>query len=471
LAREPQALERDRAGLIARALRERIARLAPGTRLPSVRELTERHTASPVTVQRALAQLVREGRVVTRPGDGSFVAQPPRADALTDVSWQSLALGASGPMLDIAATPFASARSNLIPLGTGYMDLATQPLALLRAAAQRVVRRDHIWSRGPAEGIEGLRAWFARDLGGDITPRQVLIVPGGQAGLSAVFRALLPAGAPLLFESPSYFGAILIARAAGIRPVPVPVDHEGMRPDQLDEALARSGARVVYLQPSYANPTGSLMSLSRRRELLEVVKRRGVFVVEDDYARDLCIDGSLPPPLVRELPSHVVYIRSLTKSAAPGLKIAAVCAMGPAFERLRIARSIDDWFVSGMLQETALELVTAAGWPRHLRALRSKLRARRDAALEALSEFLPGPSTLRAPGGGFNLWLPLPAHVDDVALAQAAERAGVHVNPGRACFPAEPVGPFLRLSYAAAEPAELREGVKILAGLLREQGG
>lgn len=470
MPRAAQALDRDRAAHIARALRERIAKLAPGTRLPSVRELTERHTASPVTVQRALTQLVREGRVVTRPGDGSFVAQAARPDVPVDVSWQTLALGASGPVLDIATTPFAAARSNLIPLGTGYMDLATQPLALLRAAAQRVVRRDHVWSRGPAEGLEGLRAWFARDLGGDISPRQVLIVPGGQAALSAVFRALLPAGAPLLFESPSYFGAILIARAAGIRPVPVPIDHEGMRPDALDEALARSGARVVYLQPSFANPTGGSMSSARRREVLEVVQRRNAFVVEDDYARDLAIEGTLPPPLVRELPSHVVYIRSLTKSAAPGLKIAAVCAMGPAFERLRVARSIDDWFVSGVLQETALELVTAPGWPRHLKALRTKLRARRDAALAALTEFLPGLPAPRTPAGGFNLWLPLPAHVDDVALAQAAERAGVHVNAGRVCFPAEPVGPHLRVSYAAAEPGEIREGLRIVAGLVREGG-
>ncbi|HEX6244705.1 MAG TPA: GntR family transcriptional regulator, partial [Polyangiales bacterium] len=142
-----QALERDRASQIARALRASLAKLAPGARLPSVRELTERHAASPVTVQQALAQLVREGRVITRPGDGSFVAQPAPEVALTDVSWQTMALGDSGPALDLSGTPFVVARPELIPLGTGYMDLATQPLALLRSAAQRVVRRDHVWSR------------------------------------------------------------------------------------------------------------------------------------------------------------------------------------------------------------------------------------------------------------------------------------------------------------------------------------
>jgi DNA-binding transcriptional MocR family regulator len=345
------------------------------------------------------------------------------------------------------------------------MDLASQPLSLLRAAALRVGRRDHVWSRGPAEGIEPLRAWFARDVRDELSPRQVLIVPGGQAALSVVFRALVPPGAPLLFESPSYFGAILIARAAGIRPIPVPVDREGVVPELLEAALASTGARVVYLQPTYSNPTGALMSARRRSEVLEVVQRRGAFIVEDDFARDLSIDGTPPAPLVRELPSHVVYVRSLTKSAAPGLKIAALIAMGPAFERLRTARVIDDWFVSGFLQEVALELVSSAGWSRHLRALRAKLRERRDAALAAIATYLPDATVQSVPAGGFNLWLSLPPHTDDVALAQAAEQAGVHISPGRACFPAEPHGPFLRLSYAGAEPTDIREGVRRLGKL------
>jgi DNA-binding transcriptional MocR family regulator len=286
-----------------------------------------------------------------------------------------------------------------------------------------------------------------------------------------VFRALVPPAAPLLFESPSYFGAVLIARAAGILPVPVPIDDQGIRPELLEATLQRTGARAVYLQPTFANPTGSLMPLERRRAVLEVVRRAGAFVIEDDYAHDLAMEGTPPPPLVRELPSHVVYIRSLTKSAAPGLKIAAVAAVGPVFERLRTARAIDDWFVSGMLQETALELVTSPSWSRHLRALRTTLRERRDAALQALRTSCPEVAVSCVPKGGFNLWLGLPNGWDDAALAHAAEEAGVHISAGRACFPAEPLGPFLRLSYAAAEPGEIREGIRILGRVMRRMEG
>jgi DNA-binding transcriptional MocR family regulator len=455
---------RDAVARIADALRAKLDKLEPGARLPSVRALTERHTASPVTVQRALAQLAREGRLVTRPGDGTFAAESSERAKPVDVSFQALALGDSSMPIDLANSPFAAASPSLIPLGTGYMDLASQPLALLRQASLRASKREHVWSRLPSEGLEPLRSWFAREIG--VSARQLLIVPGGQAALSVVIRALVAPGGPMLFESPTYFGALAIARAAGIRPIPVPSDAEGIVPAALEAAIARTGARVVYVQPTYANPTGSSMSGERRRALIELAQRASVFLIEDDYARDLTIDGQAPPPLVRSCPSHVVYVRSLTKTAAPGMRIAVVAALGPAFERLRTARAVDDWFVSGMLQETALELVGTPGWSRHIAQLRATLRIRRDAALEALRAELPALAPEHTPRGGFNLWLPLPSGLDDVAVAKRAELEGVHINAGRLFYPAEAVGPHLRLSYAAAEPRELREGVRRLARVL-----
>ena len=457
---------RQAATRIVDALHKRIDRAEPGSRLPSVRELTQRFGASPVTVQSALAQLAREGRVVTRPGDGTFVAQPTTASSPVDVSFQALALWAASTSLDLASTPFVPASHELIPLGTGYMDLASQPLSMLRLAATRAARHEHVWSRVPVEGIDPLRAWFAREIGGELSARQVLIVPGGQAALSAVIRALVQPGGSLLFESPTYFGALAIARAAGIRPVPVGCDEDGIRPDLLEATLAQTGARAVYLQPRFGNPTGVTMSKARRAQIVALARKASVFLIEDDYAHDLTIEGTPTPPLMRDCPSHVIYIRSLTKTAAPGLRIAAIAAMGPVFERLRSARAVDDWFVSGMLQETTLELVSAAGWPRHIAQLRTMLRQRRDAAIESVRSELPSVTLRNVPRGGFNLWLELPTALDDLEVARAAERAGVHVNAGRLWFPAEPLGPHLRLSYAAAQPRELREGIRILGQVL-----
>jgi DNA-binding transcriptional MocR family regulator len=201
--------------------------------------------------------------------------------------------------------------------------------------------------------------------------------------------------------------------------------------------------------------------------VLERVAAAGAFLVEDDWARDLAI-GDAPPPLAAaDRDGHVVYLRSLTKSAAPGLRIAAVGARGAAGARLRAVRLVDDLFVSGPLQEAALDLVTSPAWRRHLRRLRAALRERRDALAGAVERNVPDLRVTGLPAGGLHLWAALPDDVDDVAAAAAAAARGVVVYPGRPWFPADPPGPFLRLTFAAAPPEALDEGARRLAVALR----
>jgi DNA-binding transcriptional MocR family regulator len=157
-----------------------------------------------------------------------------------------------------------------------------------------------------------------------------------------------------------------------------------------------------------------------------------------------------------------VHLRSLTKSASPGLRVAALLARGPAAARLRAARIIEDFFVPGPLQEAAIELVGAPGWQRHLRRVRAALRERQDALAAAVTEeFGPDRIALR-PRGGMHLWVALDDHEDDVELAARAARAGVIVSPGRHWFPAEPPRPYLRLTYASEPPERLAEAVRVL---------
>jgi DNA-binding transcriptional MocR family regulator len=144
-----------------------------------------------------------------------------------------------------------------------------------------------------------------------------------------------------------------------------------------------------------------------------------------------------------------------------------VGARGAAGARLRAVRLVDDLFVSGPLQEAALELVSSPGWRRHLRRLRAALRERRDALAAALDRRLPELRGAGRPAGGLHLWAALPEDVDDVALAAAAAARGVVVYPGRPWFPAEPPAPFVRLTFAAAPPDALDEGVRRLALALR----
>ncbi|MEU6172153.1 PLP-dependent aminotransferase family protein [Streptantibioticus parmotrematis] len=467
---------------VAEALREQLKRYSPGEKLPSSRVLVERFGVSPVTVSRALAVLAAEGLVVTRPGAGTYAArpvEPPAGARAADTSWQQIALSAD-PAGDAAprvvdasgvTATLSVPAPDVIAFNAGYLHPALQPEQALAAALARAARRPGAWERPPLEGLTALRSWFAREAG-EVTAAQVLITAGGQAALTTALRALAAPGSPLLVESPTYPGALAVARAAGLRPVPVPMDADGVRPDLLADAFAATGARVFFCQPLFQNPTGAVLSTERRRQVLDIARAAGAFVVEDDFARRLGHGGPLPPPLVADDPDGtVVHLTSLTKPTSPSLRVGALIARGPVLERLRAIQVVDSFFVPRPLQEAALELVGAPAWPRHLRAVATGLRERRDALLTALHRDLPHLVPAQVPHGGYQLWLRLPDGTDETALAVAALRAGVAVAPGRPYFAAEAPAPYVRVSFADTSGAdELAEGVQRLAAACAEAG-
>jgi DNA-binding transcriptional MocR family regulator len=445
------------------ALEQRVTAAAPGERLPSVRELMAIHRVGPATVQRAVAQLAARGLVEARPGHGTFVAAPRSATAAPDLAWQTVALGgarvAAAELDELLKPPPPGA----LVLSAGYLPPDLQPTGALSRALSRAARRPGAWDRGPLEGIEPLRAWFAAEAGGGVTAADVIVCPGGQPALGAALRGLVAPGGTVLVESPTYLGAIVAARAAGLKPVPVPTDADGVRPDLLADAFAATGARAVYLQPAVANPHGATLAADRRAAVLDAARAAGAFVIEDDASRDLHLGpGGAAPPLLRDdRDGHVVHLRSLTKPAAPGLRVAGLTARGPAGARLRAARIVEDFYVTGVLQEAAVELVTAPAWRRHLNVVRSVLTVRRDALLAALA---PTQLTLeRPPTGGMHAWVRLPDGTDELRAAESAARAGVVVSPGRPWFVAEPPAPYLRLPFAAETPERLALGVERLA--------
>ncbi|MFG2605336.1 PLP-dependent aminotransferase family protein [Streptomyces sp. NPDC048514] len=462
-------------GELAEQLRRELHRYSPGGKLPSSRALVERYRVSPVTVSRAIARLAAEGLVVTRPGAGAFRARPyaPQAPA-GDTSWQEVALSAdaaaelvprtvdaAGVTVSLAAPP-----PGVLEFNGGYLHPSLQPERAMAAALARAGRRPGAWGRPPLEGLAELREWFARGIGGAVTAAEVLIAAGGQAALATALRALAPPGAPVLVESPTYPGMLALARAAGLRPVPVPVDPDGVRPDLLADAFRASGARVFVCQPLFQNPTGAVLAPGRRAEVLRIAREAGAFVVEDDFVRRLvhADAGPLPRPLAADDPDGVVvHVGSLTKATSPSFRVSALAAHGPVLERLRAIQVVDSFFVPRPLQEAALELVGSPAWPRHLRAVSAGLKERRDAMTSALARRLPELALPHVPSGGYHLWLRLPDGTDESALAAAALRAGVALTPGRPYFSAEPPAAHLRLSFAAvAGTGEITEGVRRL---------
>ncbi|MDX6743427.1 PLP-dependent aminotransferase family protein [Actinocorallia sp. A-T 12471] len=452
---------------LATRLRAEATGLRAGTRMPSSRTLTERYRVSPVTVSRALALLVAEGVVVTRPGSGTFVAERrAAASGEADRSWQNTALGERRVDPEGVALGLIPVPDGIVPLVGGYLPEGLRPTRALAAASARAARRPQAWGAPPPEGLPELRAWFAGLTG--CTPEDVLVSGGGQSSLWLALRAVVAPGGPVLVESPTYPGLIAAARAAGLTPVPVPVDGDGVRPDLLAEAFARTGARAFVCQPTFHNPTGSVLPPDRRAGVLKAARQAGAFVIEDDFARHLSM-GAAPAPLVAgDAAGTVVHIASLTKATAPSLRISGIVARGPVAERIRAAQLVESFFPARPLQETALEFVSSPSWPRHLRAVSAELRRRRDVLAAALAEHVPEIQLPSLPSGGLYLWGRLPEGLDDAALTETARAHGVAIAPGRPYFPAEPPAPYLRLSYsAAADTDALVEGVRRLSAALR----
>ena len=457
---------------IVAALGKWIAQAPPGAQLPSTRSLVAEYAASPVTVQKALRTLTAQGLIESRPGVGTFVRAVRTAWPL-DYGWQTAALRSPQSRLPSLSTPMRHAPNDAIALHAGYPDRELLPERLVRSALTRAARSDAALSPSPAAGLPELQSWFANELGTStpvgVTPptaSDVIVLPGSQSGLSSVFRALVPVGQPLLVESPTYWGAILAAAQAGVRIVPVPSGPDGPDPDELARAFEETGARVFYAQPNYANPTGAQWSNPLAENILEVVRANGAFLVEDDWAHDFGIDTDSNPVAAHDDAGHVVYLRSLTKSVSPSIRVAAVIARGPARERILADRGASSMYVSGLLQAAALDVVTQPGWQTHRRNLRQQLRARRDLLVTSLREHVPRAHLTNVPKGGLNLWVRLPDATNLGQLVRDCEAAGVLIAPGAEWFPAEPAGPFIRLNFSGTNPGAFPEGARVIGDKL-----
>ncbi|MDQ0646682.1 DNA-binding transcriptional MocR family regulator [Microbacterium natoriense] len=465
-------MSQDSTERIIAGLRGWIASAPAGARVPSNRALTAEYGASPVTVQKAMRRLVALGLIESRPGVGTFV-RAVRVAGPVDYGWQTGALGAPPTRTSVLSSTQRTVAPDAIGLHSGYPAVEMLPERLVRQALARAARTEIALTRAPAAGMPELQAWFAAELGASspagVVPasaRDALIISGSQSGLSSIFRAVVGQGRPLLIESPTYWGAMLAAEQAGVVLVPIPSGSRGPDPDDVERAFAQTGARAFYAQPTFANPTGAQWPASTSHAVLETVRRHGAFLIEDDWAHDLGIDGEPHPIAAVDDDGHVVYLRSLTKSVSPALRVAAVIARGPARERILADRAAESMYVSGLLQAAALDVVTQPGWRTHLRGFREQLRSRRDLMVSCLARSAPLTTLETMPAGGLNLWVRLPEGVDVVQVVRDCELRGLIVAPGSEWFPAEPSGPYLRLNYASADPSRFAEAAGILGSVL-----
>jgi 2-aminoadipate transaminase len=366
----------------------------------------------------------------------------------------------------------------------GHNDADQVPVDDLMAAAAAVLAREgttlatYGLNSGPL-GYRPLRdflvAKLQRDAGISCTADEILITSGSLQAIDLVNGILLARGDTVLIEEATYGGVLSRFTRLGVNAVGIPLDHEGLRLDALEAALeshARRGIRpkYVYTIPTVQNPTGTIMGERRRRALLDLAQRYGVPIFEDDCYADLIWDGCRPPALyAMSERGGVIHIGSFSKSVAPALRVGYIVAGWDVLSRM-LALKTDAG--SGALEQMVLAEYCVRHFHDHLSELRRALRAKLVVLMDALSEHFGTAAEFDDPKGGIFLWVKLPDVVDTQRLAQAAQGAGIAINPGPEWSADAAYGRSrLRLCFAHPSPETLRQGVAALAEVCRREFG
>jgi len=287
---------------------------------------------------------------------------------------------------------------------------------------------------------------------------ELLITSGSQQALTLIATVLLEPGDTVLVEEPSYLAALQAFQLAGAAVVPVPCDEEGLDPEAAADLAERHGARLLYTIPTFQNPTGRTLPRERREALVALARRGGFWLLEDDPYGELRYSGE-PLPTLAALDDRVLSLSTLSKIAAPGLRIGWVRAPEPLRRPLTIAKQAADLHSSTVDQAAAARWLEAIDLDARVAQLRGAYGARRDALLAGLAAALPAGSTHNHPDGGMFVWARLPDGWDAAELLDRALERDVAFVPGYPFFAGPPDVATLRLSFTTHGPDEIAEGL------------
>jgi GntR family transcriptional regulator/MocR family aminotransferase len=256
-------------------------------------------------------------------------------------------------------------------------------------------------------------------------------------------------------------------RLSGARIVPLPIDAEGLSVVALSELLSRERVAAVYTTPHHQYPTTVTLTAPRRLELLQLARRHGFVVVEDDYDHEHHYDGRAVLPLASVDSDVVAYVGTLSKILAPGLRIGYIAARPEIVERAARVRTYIDRAGDQVVERAVAELIEDDVLGRHVRRVRREYQARRDALVSELTRQLGGALSFKAPTGGMALWAKVTARgVSSSSWAERALERKVLVHPGKRFRFDGRETPFLRLGFAPVRPEEIRVAVERLASAL-----
>lgn len=444
-------------------------RIASGQKLPPTRELAEQLGLNRTTISAAYSLLEETGLLEGQVGRGSFVLGRETDSQHMRTDWESILPARDEGLVDSAhqvEISFANSR----PSEDGF------PLAQFRRLAKQVIdgpQAAEILQLGAPHGYAPLRRYLlehARAAGIANQSDDLMITNGCQQALDLLARLFAQDGNPIAIEDPVYHGLLRVFSRAGANLLPVPVDAGGMDVDTLEEMVRERRPRLLIVTPSFQNPTGATLSLERRKRIVEIARRFGLVVVENDIYSELRYSGK-PLPTLKELDSkgNTILLRSYSKVSFPGLRVGWVIAPRAVIARLADAKQVSDLHSDQLSQAVLLRFAESGELARHLERTRKAGAERLSAILRACGRHLPAGATFTRPEGGMNLWVELPAPLETDHLLSRVEERGVNFLPGRFFSARRAHARGLRISFGGLTPSEIIRGIRIIGETAGEE--
>jgi 2-aminoadipate transaminase len=453
----------------------RAGRFRDGDRLPPVRGLADQLGVNSLTVSRAYRDLGARGLVAGRGPLGTFITAPGEgAGRETGAPGDALVWKSRFPedtfrqMLETSGLPGTISLSQAYPTAAG-IDLAPFHAAIARA----------LEDNGPAlygyqapDGApmlkDALREILLADQPGMDGP--MIVTSGGQQAIAMVMRGLVRPGDTVLFERPSYFGALDVARSQGARIMGIDMEPDGLCLDQLEHALRETNPSLLVLMPNFQNPTGITTSLEKRHAILELTRRYQVAVLEDDHAPEMRYRGD-PLPALKTLAGpedRVFYARGLSKSYIPGIRLGFLLPPRSYYQDMASQKSMADLHTSLLLQYSFAHYLRTPHARANVERQRAIYGALQDVVMERLAITFPSEIGVVLPDGGFNLWLQLPEAVDSIDLCWASAQRGVSLLVGAPLFADVENYGSIRLSFGLGDRDLLLEGIDRVGAAVRD---
>lgn len=454
-------------------------RLRSGQRLPSSRELADHLEVHRNTVLAAYRELDNQGLIETQPARGTFVAEdasslrtrrkraarPPRKRA-----------GFALPPAPASST-WTDISSKDLWLTGGLPDPRLSPAKLISRAYRRALQRHgaDLLDYGAPQGDPRLRCAVADMLralrGMDVQPDNVLITRGSQMGLWLCCAMLLEPGSRVAVEELGYPAAFDAFRHHGAELVPIPLDEDGLRVDVLEERVKQGPLRAVYVTPHHQYPTLATLSAPRRQRLRDLAREHGFAVIEDDYDNEYHYEGRPIWPMAARNPhGHILYVGTLSKVIAPGLRTGYLVATDDVIAHCSALRTMIDRQGDQPTERALAELLEDGEVQRHIRRTRRIYQERRDVLCDLLEQQLPGVLQFERPRGGMALWFEVDPSIDVSTWAREAKKKGVHFMPGQLTRRDGRPTPHARFGFARVDLEELERAVRILRRTVPARG-